>query len=258
MQTFIVSDLHLCDGGPARPLRLWRPAPAFRPLPRFRGGQAGRLIIAGDLFDLWQCNLSRCIEHYHALLDRLTTMGAVYILGNHDVDLLHFVGTDFLNHPLLRRMTTPFVLNDGKLRVKIVHGHEADPYCADEMPGTSRILTTITGILEDRNGGPMRGKWSVEDLWVGTLEKMVSFHARFWGKKPRDVELIDGLKQYVDKGECDVVIGGHTHTPGHKGEWYRNSGSWCSAKNSFAWIGDGVVQVLDWDCGPMLNNIVLG
>ena len=258
MQTFIVSDLHLCDGGPRDRFAYGDRPQQFGRFLDFIGDQAGRLIIAGDLFDLWQCNLSRCIEHYLPLLDRLAAMGAVYILGNHDVDLLHFVGKHFLNHPLFDSMTTPFVLNNGKLRVKIVHGHEADPYCADEMPGTSRILTTITGILEDRNGGPMRGKRSVEDLWVGTLEKMVSFHARFWGKKPRDVQLIDGLKQYVDKGECDVVIGGHTHTPGHKGEWYHNSGSWCAAKNSFAWIGDGVVQVWDWDCGPMLNNTVLG
>ena len=258
MNTFIVSDLHLCDGGPRDRFAYGDRPEHFHSFLNFVEAQRGKLVIAGDLFDLWQCNLSKSVMHYMDLLDCLNEMEAVYIVGNHDVDLLHFVGTDFLNHPFFRRMSGPVVLNDGNLRVKIVHGHEADPYCADDMPGTSRILTTITGLLEDRNGGPMRGKWSVEELWVGTLEKMVSFHARFWGKKPRDVELIDGLKQYVDNGECDIVVGGHTHTPGRKGEWYRNSGSWCSRTNSFAYIGDGMVQVFDWDCGPVLNTIVLG
>ena len=74
----------------------------------------------------------------------------------------------------------------------------------------------------------------------------------------RDLALIDGLKQFVDNGECDIVVGGHTHTPGRKGDWYFNSGCWCLRTNSFVWIGDGKVSVWDWDGGPMANNIVLG
>ena len=258
MQTFVVSDFHLCDAGPRDRFNYGDRPAKFNRFLDFVGDQGGRLIIAGDLFDLWQCSFSRAFEANLPLLDRLAAMGAVYVLGNHDCDLLQFVGKHFLNHPIFDNMTVPFVLNDGKIKVKICHGHEADAYCASEMPGIGRMTAILTGLLEDKNGGPMKGKFSVEELSVGVLEKLVSWHERIWHRPQRDLALIDGLKQYVDKGECDFVVGGHTHTPGRKGDWYFNSGCWCLRTNSFVWIGDGKVSVWDWDCGPMANNIVLG
>jgi len=258
MNHFVVSDLHLCDGGP-RDRFAWNDRPQqFDRFLDFVEQQHGRLIIAGDLFDLWQCNFSRSVEHYGPLLDRLAAMQAIYVVGNHDIDLLHFIGAHFLNHPLFDTLCGPFVLNDGRRRIKIMHGHEADKYCSNEMPDFSRILATITGLLEDKNGGPMKGRSSIEDLFVGSLEKMVAFHEWLWGKKPRDQELIAGLKQPVDNGECNIVIGGHTHTPGRQGEWYYNSGSWCTQVNSFVNITGDSVRVYDWDHGPIPNNVVLG
>jgi UDP-2,3-diacylglucosamine pyrophosphatase LpxH len=258
MNTFVISDFHMCDGGPRDRFAYGNRPKQLDAFLNFVEAQGGKLVVAGDLFDLWQCNFSKSVMHYMDLLDRLNEMEATYIVGNHDVDLQHFVGTHFLAHPLFDRMTGPYVLNDGKHRVKICHGHEADDYCADDMPGIGRITAILTALLEDRNGGPMRGKWSVEELSVGVLEKLVSWHERLWHKPQRDKTLIDGLKRYVDNGECDIVIGGHTHTPGRKGDWYFNSGCWCLRTNSFAWINDGKVSVWDWDFGPTPNNIVLG
>ena len=162
MNHFVVSDLHLCDGGP-RDRFAWNDRPKqFDRFLNFVEQQDGRLIIAGDLFDLWQCNFSRSVKHYGPLLDRLAAMHAIYVVGNHDIDLLHFTGTHFLNHPLFDTLCGPFVLNNGRRRIKIMHGHEADKYCSNEMPDFSRILATITGLLEDKNGGPMKGRSSIE------------------------------------------------------------------------------------------------
>jgi len=261
MQTYIVSDFHLC-GGKSDPRDRFnygdRPE-QFSKFLDYVGDHCGRLVIAGDLFDLWQCNFSLAFEANLPLLDRLAAMGATYVLGNHDVDLLRFVGKHFLGHPIFDHMVTPFVLNDNDFKIRICHGHEADAYCSSLQPGIGRMTAILTGLLEDRNGGPMKGKFSVEELSVGVLEKLVSWHERIWHRPQRDMLLIDGLKQYVDQGECDIVVAGHTHTPGRKGGWYFNSGCWCLRTNSFVLIADGQVACYDWDgTQPVLNTTLLG
>lgn len=258
MHVFVVSDLHLCDGGPRDRFAYGDRPKQFNNFLNFVESEGGRLIIAGDLFDLWQCNFSKSILHYEDLLARLDRMRAVYILGNHDVDLLHFVGADFLNRPFFDRMRGPITLDDGKLKVRICHGHESDKYCAADMPGLGRITAIITALLEDRNGGPMKGKYTVEELSIGVLEKLVGWHERIWHKPPRDGQLINGLKSYVDSGECNIVVGGHTHTPGSRGDWYRNSGSWCCRANTFVYIDDDSARVFTWDNNrPILNTTQL-
>ncbi len=257
-QLYIVSDLHACDGGPRDRFNYGDRPAQFSKFLDYVSDRCGRLVIAGDLLDLWQCNFSRAIEFNRPLLDRLAKLGAVYVVGNHDVDLLHFVGGDFLNHPLFANMTMPLVVGDGKVRVKVCHGHESDAYCSQENPGIGRMTAILTGLLEDRNYGPMKGKFSVEELSVGVLEKLVRWHEKLWHKPQRDVALIDGLKKFVDSGECDIVVAGHTHTPGRKGDWYFNSGCWCLRSNNFVLIEDGKVACYDWDgTKPVLNNTVL-
>ena len=259
MNHFIVSDFHACDKGPRDRFNFGDRPERFAHFLDFVSDHCGRLIVAGDLLDLWQCNFSRAAKANMPLLDKLAALGATYVVGNHDVDLLHFVGKHFLNHPIFDNLTTPFVLNDGKIRVKICHGHEADEYCASEQPGIGRMTAIITGLLEDKNGGPMKGKFSVEELSVGVLEKLVGWHERIWHRPQRDLALIDGLHTFIDKGECDYVVGGHTHTPGRKGDWYFNSGCWCLRTDSFVWINEDGVSVWDWDGRrPVPNNIILG
>jgi UDP-2,3-diacylglucosamine pyrophosphatase LpxH len=259
INTYVISDLHLVDGGPRDPFAWGDRLPHFNSFLDFVEEHSGHLIIAGDLLDLWRGNFSKAMMHYAKLLDRLAAMGAVYVLGNHDCDLRYFIGTDHLTHPIFKKMSLPFILNDCGKRIKIMHGHEADAYCANDMPGMGHILAIITAQMEEKNGGPVWHGKGIEELFVGGLEKMVTFHERFWGKKPRDLELMQGLKVAVDNDECDMVVAGHTHTPGQIGNWYYNSGSWCTVKpNSFIWITGGEVRIFDWLDYPIANTVVLG
>src|SRR3989304_2178451 len=62
----------------------------------------GRLFIIGDLHELWQGNMSEVLTYRMPLLNRLAGMSAVYMLGNHDIDLRHFdrASPIRLSHPL--------------------------------------------------------------------------------------------------------------------------------------------------------------
>ncbi len=259
MNQFIVSDLHLVDGGPRDPFAYGDRLAQFNDFLDFVEKHSGRLFLAGDVLDLWRGNFSKATQHYAKLLDRLADMGAIYVVGNHDCDLKYFIGGEQLAHPIFKRLSGPIILDGGRKRIKIQHGHEADVYCAQDMPGMSRIMAIMSGQIEERNGSTVWHGYEIEDLFLGVLEKLVSFHEWFWGKKPRNEELTLGLKTAVDTGNCDIVIGGHTHEPGRIGDWYYNSGSWCTTRpNTFVWINDSnEVQVFDWAGGPVPNNIVL-
>ena len=83
------------------------------------GSQQGELIILGDLFDFWQMNLSKIVMMHMPLLDRLAAMNATYVLGNHDADFDHFVGTGFLSHPLFKKMCSPIRAGDRRQAVQV-------------------------------------------------------------------------------------------------------------------------------------------
>ncbi len=251
MKTYFVSDLHLCDGGP-RDRFAWGGRPKrFNDFLDFVGDN--RLIIGGDLFDLWQSNVSKALLYYDPLLQRFDKMQAEYIVGNHDFDLVHFIGQDYLNRPFFKRMTGPILATYPTRVIKFVHGHESDKYCRDETPGFSHLLTIITGMLADYNGGPMKGKWTVEQVFVGTLEKLLRFW-QWWNDKPI-YNVVAGLKS-ARLGD-ETIVAGHTHEPGSS-DWYYNSGCWCAQTDSFIEVAeDGTPTVFDWVDGPKQNTVRL-
>jgi len=243
MPVFAISDLHLADGGP-RDLfaREGRPY-AFQAFLDHVAAEKGRLVVLGDLFDAWQCNLSKAVMHYLPLLDRLAAIKTRYVPGNHDCDLAYWSAAGQLRHPFFKRMGPPFLETIGGVRYKFQHGHEADPYNAPDMPGMGRLLTILSAVLADRHAGNR----SCEGWFVNVLEKLARFHRWFWGRKSRTVEQIDTLSQAVRRGECDAVVAGHTHQPGHAETHYYNCGCWCAEVDTFVRIeDDGTARVYQW------------
>ena len=137
---FVISDLHMGDGGPRDNFPLGDREKQLNLFLDYVGRQQGELIILGDLFDFWQMNLSKIVMLHMPLLDRLAAMNATYVVGNHDADFDHFIGTGFLSHPLLQRMCGPFEREIGGKRFKFMHGHEVDPLNSGDMPGTGKNL----------------------------------------------------------------------------------------------------------------------
>jgi len=102
---FVISDLHMGDGGARDNFAVGDRERQLSLFLDYVAKEQGELVVLGDLFEFWQMNPSGTITKHLPLLDRLAKMKAVYVVGNHDADLVHFVGTGCLPHPVFRHMS---------------------------------------------------------------------------------------------------------------------------------------------------------
>jgi len=248
MPIFCVSDLHCADRGYRDNFAVEGREARFHEFLDYVKQKDGQLYILGDLFDFWQTNLSKAIVAYLPLLTRLDQMGAVYVVGNHDADLAHFIGTPLMpGHPFFLRETRPFKRRFGGRSFIFLHGNEGDPYCRDANPGTGEITAIISGLLEDRNKGPFKNHHAVEDQFVGTLEGALTLWRKLTLQHGRMDEMLDGVEARRKEHGADVVVYGHTHEPGQIGDYHFNCGSWARTNDTFVRIDDdGIASVWEW------------
>lgn len=263
---YAVSDLHLGDGS-ARDnfahMSEGHRQEEFESFLDFVEGHNGQLLILGDLFELWQSNMSKVITHRVKLLDRLAAIGAIYILGNHDADLLYFIGQDKFcpAHPFFQSMRMSFTATVSGRHFHFIHGHQVDKYCAGDVPGFGRISAIYSGIWEDRHGSPLLSKYrrshrTVEAATVGRLERLITFFYRLCGKSGRFEEMNRQLVLLCERGEYDVLVSGHTHFAGkvlcHP---VYNTGTWAEQACSFVVVNQvGQIGVFDWVDGRAIPN----
>lgn len=255
MLIYAISDLHMGDGGPRDNFAYGNREEEFNSFLYMVRQNQGQLIICGDLFELWQSNVSKVLTRREWLLDRLAKMHAIYILGNHDADLCCFMHKEgWLEHPFFSTMCSEHEDRVAGMAIRFIHGHQADPYCSSDTPGLGRITAIYSGLAEDRNGGPMLDRYrTVEDKTVGRLEKFVSFWNRLRGKPDRFTAINRNLRDFPPI--ADVTICGHTHKPGRIGEWHYNCGTWAERVNSFVRITPGgQIRVFDWVNGKAVHN----
>jgi UDP-2,3-diacylglucosamine pyrophosphatase LpxH len=252
MPIFCVSDLHLGDRGFRDNFAVEGREARFHEFLDFVEAEGGHLYILGDLFDWWQVNLSRSIRVYQDLLARLThvgPLGALWVVGNHDNALIHFIGSEIKLQGLeMPAMSRAFEAIIGGRRFAFLHGHESDPYCGDANPGIGEITAIISGLLEDRNRGPFdRHHHAVEDQFVGTLEGALTLWRMLTFQRGRLNEIIDGVEGWRKEAEADAVVYGHTHEPGTIGDYHFNTGSWARTNDTFVRIDeDGQASLWEW------------
>jgi|GEM_PF-334063 len=269
---FVISDLHLGDGGTRDNFEAGKKTPQLRSFLDHAGNEGGELFVLGDLFELWQMSLSRLFVKRQEILDHLATLPVVYVPGNHDVDLAHFIGTDFLAHPFFAHMRQPFIRELGNKRFRFFHGHEVDPFNSGDDPGFGRMLAIFAGVFEDQNGSPIiaTGETAEEvleqfgdsmlTLWTAAMttigrhrigEEMKPTSALTPAQNPdRIAEHVRGVRADLERGHYDVAVLGHTHRPGRIEDWYFNSGSWAGSRNQFLRISpDGHVRYFEWKDG---------
>lgn len=261
---FVVSDLHAGDGGPcdnfAHAANGQRESEFAYFLDHVQK-ENGKLIVAGDLLDFWQANFSKVLNHRAPLLDRLCRMGADYVIGNHDIDLLYFGHNIEPPHPLFRKIYLRHVVFARDKKILIVHGHEDDPYCCNDYPDLGRASAIYTGTKERRNGSPFTGKYGVEARTLGRVAA-ISRLIRRMTFRPSIAQTV--RRNVCSTKECyraDAVIFGHTHEPGtfattgHKPLNVYNSGSWAESTPSFVRITpDGIIECFDWVDGKPVRN----
>lgn len=274
---FVISDLHLGDGGARDNFEAGKKTPQLRAFLDHVGSEGGELVILGDLFELWQMSLSRLFVKRREILDHLATLPLVYVPGNHDVDLAHFIDTDFMRHPFFAHMRAPFVRELGGKRFRFFHGHEVDPFNAGDDPGFGRMLAIFAGIFEDQNGSPILASGeAAEDvlaqfgdsmlaLWMSAMEtvgrsrtgkELAPTSALTPAQNPdRFDEHVMGVRGDRDRSGYDVAVLGHTHKAGRIGDWYFNSGSWTGPRNSFLRVSpSGHVRYLEWHDGAAVEH----
>lgn len=246
---YCISDLHMGDGGPRDNFACGKHERDLHSFLDMVEKHDGRLIICGDLFELWQSNVSKVLTRRLSLLDRLARMGAIYVTGNHDADLNYFIANRWLAqaHPFFRTMCLDHTEVVGGRKFLFIHGHAADPYCAGDTPGLGRITAIYSGLAEDKHGGPMLDKYrTVEQKAVGRLERLVSLWERLRGKPDRNTAMNRVLRDIRDERAANIICG-HTHFPGRIDNWHYNTGTWAERVNSFVVINqNGSVGVFDW------------
>ena len=267
---FAISDLHIGDGGPRDNFAAMNGGRREQEFLRFLDyveSQNGTLRIVGDLFELWQGNISAVITRRMYLLDRLAALGAVYMLGNHDIDLKYFVcGKVRLSHALFNNLiSTPTCIVRNGRRIMFTHGHLEDKYCCGETPDMGRVSAIYTGLKEDKNGGPLLTKYGYRTVENDTLGR-IFWLMNLWGKllrRPNHGQVMrDCILQTWRKSGAHVLIYGHTHEPGQfyfrngQGELpIYNLGTWAEQVNTFARIEpDGRVGLFDWNNGKITPN----
>ncbi len=272
---FVISDLHLGDGGLRDKFEAGGKTPELHAFLDHVEREGGELFILGDLFELWQMNISHLLVKRRGVLDRLAALEVVYVPGNHDVNLAHFMGTGFLEHPFFKSMRAPFVRELGGRRYRFFHGHETDPFNAGDDPGFGRMLAIFSGIFEDENGSPLLASgqavgdvleqfgesmltlWrcaaaTVKERLTDTAPEEVQPGAALTPAQDPDrlVEHVAGVRADRAARGYDVAVLGHTHKPGRIGDWYFNSGSWTGPRNAYLRIApDGEVRHFEWRDG---------
>ena len=248
MPLFCVSDLHACDKGPRDNFAYEGREVRFNNFLDMVLKERGELLILGDLLDFWQVPVGSAVKAYLPLLDRLAGMNAQWVIGNHDNAMEPLRGTTvMLRHPLFERACGPFDKVIGGRKFTFLHGHETDPYCCDLNPGIGEITAIISGLLEDRNKGPMRQNRAVEDEFIGVLEGALSIWRRLTFQHSRQAEMVAAVDKYRLERQADVVVYGHTHVPGRMGDYHFNTGSWARSNDTYARIeDDGSVNLLEW------------
>lgn len=267
---FVVSDLHIGDGGPRDNFSVDDKARKFNLFLDHIESCGGELLVLGDLFEFWQANISRVLVHQMPLINRFAEMNATYVIGNHDADLEHLIGTNLLAHPFFDRMCGPFERTIGDKRFKFMHGHELDPFNRDGSPRWGRILAILGGILEDRKGSPLLSaggfteksllKVSRGFMWIWNnsvnlfekSERHEKAHSLYESLTPaQDPAKIKGILSLYHNNKLkegyDYLVAGHTHRAGLFQDWYCNSGCWVGLRSNFIKIQtDGRLQIYEW------------
>ena len=114
-------------------------------------------------------------------------------------------------------------------------------------PGIGNITAIISGLLEDRNGSPVRNGKPIEDAFINTLETALDLWRHLTHQAKRRDEMLDQVEAYRIKQQADVVVLGHSHEQGRIGDHHFNCGCWCRDRDGFTRIEDnGTVSMWSW------------
>jgi len=206
-----------------------------------------KLILNGDIFDLWETGLlqgfeERCAEIIEChtelckyLHKQITLSNIIYIIGNHDN-----VRCELLD------MMKPVVSYNIHDKIHIEHGHSFDDVNNSKGDCLGKFFTKCFAFCERYSNN------TVTDM-LETIEKIVS---------PKE-KYSNCAKQLLSSSKYEVVIFGHTHDAHYmtfeNNKIYANCGSWCKKTNNLdatsIYILDGKIKVQNIIIDVQVNTL---
>jgi len=239
---FVISDLHLGDGtNKDNFTKNEKHLNSFLDKVREEGGG---LVIAGDFFELWQCNIFDILKRYHKLLMKVFSLNPAIIVGNHDIDLIQLVGLDLPISKLLH--PEGYMIPGSKIYVEHGNAYDAwnDPKRALEA---GRFITHAVGYVEKVDP---KAEEYLSTLWSGIrslfsvkeprLNQRWDWNTPANSQDPDIGKYIRGAKRRIksSKGTRNRIwriVMGHTHQEGFTKDYtVFNAGSWVTGKPSYA------------------------
>lgn len=251
--TLVISDLHLGDRSGAddfAPNEPFLQAFLEEVAPRAR-----RVILNGDIFELWQTDLEPILFAYPRLIATLVELArqveVIYILGNHDWLPFHaFAGVGLAGAQVLPEFGSA---ESGML---VLHGHQWDELTRTVGGGlpllsaVSRMVTRLVGLCE-------RIVPTIDDTlgeYGGRLAEFQHRHRNSPGRSGYSEGAADRYKEaaarLIREGGLRLVVAGHTHIPtlcDFDPGIYCNTGSWAFRRYppTFAAVDDETVRLVD-------------
>ena len=118
-----------------------------------------KLIIVGDLFELWQNTVGDVLQANNDIIKILGRLDVCYIVGNHDADLLSLNDGGFLagelgdmiicNRNKNGVLCSEYTKQVGDAKYVFKHGHDVDGANLGNIPGLGRLLTIFAGMVKD-------------------------------------------------------------------------------------------------------------
>lgn len=236
---FFISDLHLGDGSQADDFHY---PDEFLKFLDFAKTNCEKLIIVGDLFELWQCDLDKVIFYHNKVIEELLAFAKekslFYIIGNHD----HIPFVKYLDS----EVNVALEYHDENLSLYAEHGNQYDIFNRYQDPRLAiknklgRTISYIGGLAE-RIIHPDFDEWAMKALQQNKDEfkkataiiknKIPPSTAEYLKRGGDFTEYEKGARNIIDKGER-IVVFGHTHRAKmvkfDKGI-YINCGAWCGS-----------------------------
>ena len=238
-KTVIISDLHL--GTPD--------AKIDQLMDFLKNITYDKIILNGDIFDVWHIRLSSKWIRKHTKFARLILkkieegkVEVVYIRGNHDDMLESFLPfkTDNLE------IVNEYVHETEKGKYLVIHGDGFDIvsiyYKWLEVLGSVGYITLLR----------INRYYNYYRRWRG--KEYFSLSKRIKQRVKRKVSEISNLEQELEKISkkkgCTGVICGHTHIPEDKmigSVHYLNSGDWVELMTALVEEEDGTIRLIEYE-----------
>jgi UDP-2,3-diacylglucosamine pyrophosphatase LpxH len=228
---------------------------------------------------MWRYKLPKVLERREPLLNKLDALHARYIAGNHDCELLENPAIR-RQHKFFSRIEKQIHLKTPGPEIKIMHGHEVDPFVPEKTGPLTKFLGQMHFMFEFNSQAGVLHMDLIQDLFCEIGEQFIKNYQRLgslvskqlrhyyslsndsFARLKRSLRTRRMLSRYhTDKhhGLYDIAVVGHTHKAGRFDNWYYNCGSWTGKVNNFMVINpDGSIEIFDWTkLGPQKNNTLI-